>query len=694
MNKFKGISVKNKINKKSSDFTKKNNSIKKKIFLSITLIILVSVIVLGGTASFLSYESTFDTLKQAMHEVAKASAENVTKELNTYKTVASETGLIPQLSKSDITLEEKANILNSRIEMLNLMDLNVANKEGVVVSTKTGESEVISHQNYFKEAMDGNIYVSDAQFDGKTFDMYFMIVAPLWKDGIYNSTIDGAVILKIDGKKVSEIASKIVVGEAGFGSIIDKRGYTIGHSDYDKVLNLENVILNYEIDGSNKELALLQQDMLNNSTNLGTYKSIEGNKLLAYAPINGTNGWGVLVDVPQDEYMGSTYSTILATIILGIVSIVISAFIGFKLSNEIANPIIACANRLKLLSEGDLHTEIPKTKSKDETALLLNSLESTVNELKDVIRDISYHLGVISKGDLTNYVEKNYKGDFGPIQQSLIQILKSLNYIFRKIDESAEQVASGSQQVAAEAFALTEGATEQASSIEELAATINEISEQIILNDENAQRGKIISEDTSKEVQNGKDKMNHMIHAMNDINDASVQISKIIKTIEDIAFQTNILALNAAVEAARAGAAGKGFAVVADEVRNLASKSAEAAQNTTQLIENSLKTIENGANIADDTLKSFNSIVEKTNLTVSIVEQIALASQQQAQAISQVNTGIEQISSVVQTNSATAEEGSASSEELSSQAMLLKNLLNGITVKGNSKTIVENTEEI
>ncbi len=673
----------------------KNSSIKKKIFLNITSIILVSAFVIGGMASYLSYKSTFDTLEQTMKEVAKSSSSVVTKELDIYKAVASEVGLIPQLSKPDITRKEKADIFNSRKEMLNLIDLNVTDKKGAVASYGTEASEVVAHMDYFKKAMNGEVYVSGAQFDGKTFDMYFIISAPLWKDGIYGSTVEGAVILKVDGKTVSDIVSQVVVGEKGFGSIIDKGGYTIGHPDYQKVLNLENTIMNYKNDGSNEQLASLEEKMLNKELNFGSYESSDGKKLLSYSEIEGTDGWGLLIEVPQSEYMGNTYLNIMMTVGLGIAAILISAFIGFRISNKIADPIIACANRLKLLSEGDLHTEVPKTSSRDETGILLSSLEITINEVNDVIRDISYHLGTIADGDLTKYVEKDYLGDFDPIEQSLKQILKSLNYMFRKIDESSEQVASGSQQVAAGAQILTEGATEQASSIEELAATISEISEQIISNDENAQYGKKISEDTSKEVQKGTEHMNQMIHAMNDINEASVQIGKIIKTIEDIAFQTNILALNAAVEAARAGSAGKGFAVVADEVRNLASKSAEAAKNTTLLIENSLKTINKGDKIADDTLKSFNSIVEKTKMTVTIVEQIAEASQQQALAISQVNTGIEQISSVVQTNSATAEESSAASEELSGQAILLKNLLSRVKIKPSSKIKEEiNDEEL
>ncbi|MFA9424498.1 MAG: methyl-accepting chemotaxis protein, partial [Sedimentibacter sp.] len=243
---------------------------------------------------------------------------------------------------------------------------------------------------------------------------------------------------------------------------------------------------------------------------------------------------------------------------------------------------------------------------------------------------------------------------------------------------------SGSEELAGGAQVLTQGATEQASSIEELAATINEISEQIISNAESAQNAKRTSEDTAAEVQKGTEHMQHMISSMDEINSSSVQIGKIIKAIEDIAFQTNILALNAAVEAARAGSAGKGFAVVADEVRNLANKSTQAAKNTSELIENSLNAITKGAKIANETVDSFDLIVKKTNMTVALVEKIAEASQQQAIAASQVNEGIEQISSVVQTNSATAEETAAASEELSSQAIIVRNLLRTIKIRNSN----------
>jgi len=659
------------------------NSIKKKMFLNITIIILVVVIMIGGVSSYLSYKSTFDTLEQTMQEVADASSDVVSKELDIYKTIAAEVGLISQLSQPEITPEEKSSIFNTRVEMHGLKDITVADKEGFVVSA-SGNTEVVKHLDYFNASINGDVFVTDALFDAATFEMYYVVSAPLWKDGIYGSSVEGVVILKVDGKTLSDIATSVVIGEGGFGSIIDKEGYTIGHPEYDKVLNLENIILNYEADGSNGELALLEQKMLSGESHFGVYESNGTKNLLSYAPIEGTDGWAMLVDAPQSEYMESTNFSIIATIALGILSILAAAFLGFRMASKIANPIIACAERLKLLSEGDLHTEVPKTKSKDETGLLLNSLEKTINELNTIIQDISYHLGVIVNGDLTKYVDKDYLGDFEPIKKSVVQIIKSLNYIFRNINDSAEQVASGSEEVAGGAQVLTQGATEQASSIEELAATINEISEQTISNAKSALNAKKISEDTAAEVQKGTEHMKQMINSMDEINASSVQIGKIIKAIEDIAFQTNILALNAAIEAARAGSAGKGFAVVADEVRNLASRSSEAAKNTTQLIENSLNAISKGAKIADETVKSFDLIVKKTNMTVSIVEKIAEASQQQALGASQITSGIEQISSVVQTNSATAEESAAASEELSGQAIVLKNLIEGIKTRNSA----------
>jgi len=654
-------------------------SIKIKLFVNIIGIILVVQILTGCVSAYLCYKVTFDTLENTMDDVALATAGVATLKLETYKTIAADLGLMASLSDPLTTQQEKANIYKQRIDKYKLVDVYITDAKGSAVSSNTGKTNMVNDTDYFKASMNGESFITAPQISKNTGELVVIASAPLWKNGQFGSSIVGVTVVEIDGFVLSDIGANVNVGTGGYGYILDKEGYTIGHPTHENVLNHENSILSK--DGTVKVVAELEKKMVGGEAKFGTYTYGGIKKLLAYAPIEGTDGWGFFVNTPQSEYMGTTKFSIIVTVVLAILSVIGAVSMAISLSNKIANPIIACSKRLKLLSEGDLHTEVPKVKSKDETGLLLESMEITVDALDVIVNDISYHLEKIADNDLTADVDKDYRGDFASINLSTKKIIEGLNDIMGQIDESAEQVASGSEQVAGGAQALAQGSTEQASSVEELAATINEMSEQIKQSATNAENAKKIADETSKEVQNGSKQMDKMTIAMGEINETSLEIGKIIKAIEDIAFQTNILALNAAVEAARAGSAGKGFAVVADEVRNLASKSAEAAKNTTRLIEGSLQAVANGAMIAEKTEESLKLIVEKTNMTVFHVNEIAMATQQQALSASQVTVGVEQISAVVQTNSATAEESAAASEELSGQAIVLKNIISKLKLK-------------
>lgn len=289
--------------------------------------------------------------------------------------------------------------------------------------------------------------------------------------------------------------------------------------------------------------------------------------------------------------------------------------------------------------------------------------------------------GKAADGDLDVELSVQTKDEIGQLAAAFNHMTHNINEVMLNISASADQVASGSTQVSETGMVLSQGATEQASTIEELTASLEEISSQTTLNAENAETANKLATDARKDAVIGNDQMKEMLNAMHEINDSSNNISKIIKVIDEIAFQTNILALNAAVEAARAGQHGKGFAVVAEEVRNLAARSANAAKETTDMIEGSMRKVEDGTKIANETANALNQIVEVVTEVTDLVSQIARASHEQAIGISQITEGVTQVSQVTQTNSATSEESAAASEELSSQAEMLKEQVQRFNLK-------------
>ena len=379
----------------------------------------------------------------------------------------------------------------------------------------------------------------------------------------------------------------------------------------------------------------------------------------------------------------SLYRTATLTMAAVVIAIIlVGVFFSFVIIRLIKIPISEIENAATKMAEGDLDVKISYT-SKDELGVLAAQVGRLIHKLQLIIADENQFLAKMAEGDFTvdSTCEAAYTGGFYPLLVSFRGIADKLNDTMLQISQSSAQVAGGADQVSNGAQALAQGATEQASSVQELAATIDEISNKVSQNADSARQASKAADSVSVKMNVSKEKMQQMTHAMGDISSCSSEISKIMKIIEDIAFQTNILALNAAVEAARAGAAGKGFAVVADEVRNLANKSTEASENIAALIENSLQAIENGTQIADDTAQSLIQAVNDVNEMAGIIEQISEASSDQADSIAQLTVGIDQISNVVQTNSATAEESAAASEELSSQSQLMKSLVGRFQLK-------------
>lgn len=387
--------------------------------------------------------------------------------------------------------------------------------------------------------------------------------------------------------------------------------------------------------------------------------------------VNGVpDTWSSAFVVDKSEVLSGVTQIVYIVIACSVAGVILLAFFAALFLRRSLKPIRSLVAMATDLEHGKLTTSI-QVKTKDELGELSQIFNRTANSLNGYIKEISEILLEISNGTLTSAVKQEYIGDYGPIKSALNEILSALNGTFININTVADQVSAGSSQVASGAQVLATGATEQASAMEQLTSTIENISRDVRRNDQSISQASEYIEQASSGVKKSNEYMGALLQAMYGINNSSSRISAIIKIIDDISFQTNILALNAAVEAARAGQAGKGFAVVAEEVRNLASKSAAAALQTSDLITESIASIKEGTRLADATSNALTTVAEKAQLVQKTNAEISEASAAQAIAISEMEKGLQQVSIVIQSVTATAEENAAASEELSSQAQIL-----------------------
>ncbi len=652
-------------------------SIRKKITVCLMATLLTALIAVGAASSALSYRSTVATVDQMMSETAVLAAQRIEQELTAYKNVAMDTGCIPQLSDDDTSPEAKRAIIDERVVMHGFQRGNIIGADG----TSIFDGKDYSDREYVKQAMQGNVYVSEPLVSKITGELSIMVAAPLYANGNHGSTIVGVVYFVPPETFLNDIVSSIQIGDNCRAYMINKSGDTIADITLDTITT-QNIERDAQSDSSLKSRAALHAAMRQGENGFGSIQADDGPRFLAYAPVGGTDGWSLAVAAPKSNYLADTYFGILISVLVIVVSIIASIVVALKLSSNISVPMRACAERMKLLVEGDLKAPVPQTAGQDETAELTRSTAAMVEGLNTIIDDIGYLLSEMANKnfDIQSPHRDAYVGGFQSILLSMRTLKMELSGTMRQIDSSAGQVSSASGQVSTGAQTLSQGSMEQASSIEELAATINDISA-------SAQKTSAAAEEAGRfvglagaQLGTSVEHVKELNAAMERISSSSEEISKIIAAIENIAFQTNILALNAAVEAARAGSAGKGFAVVADEVRNLASKSDEAAKATKELIESSIMSVSEGSqavNRVTESLERTNELAGNVSVQMNVVVE---AVENQTTALVQVTEGIDQISSVVQTNSATAQESAAASQELSAEANSLKQLVDRFTL--------------
>ena len=652
-------------------------SIRRKITVCLMATVLIALIAVGSASITLNYRSTIATVDQMMCQTAVLASERIEQELSAYRNVAMDTGCVPQLSASSVSVEEKRTIIQERVEMHNFQRGNIIGLNGHSIF----DGQDYSDREYVIQAMQGNVYVSEPLVSKITGELSIIVAAPIYAGGIHGGRITGVVYFVPPETFLNDIVSSIQVSPNSRAYMINKSGDTIADITLDTITT-QNIEREAQSDSSLKGLAALHADMRQGSNGFGSYHSAEGRQFMAYAPVEGTDGWSVAVTAPGMDYLADTYFGIFLNVAVIVISILASIVVALKLSSNISIPMRACAQRMKQLVEGDLQSPVPQARGRDETADLTRSTAELVEGLNTILGDIGYLLTEMANQnfDVQSAHREAYVGEFQGILQSMRTLKVQLNGTMRQINASAGQVSSASGQVSTGAQSLSQGSIHQASSVEELAATITDISA-------SAQRTSSAAAEAGQYVNQAGAQLGISIEYVQDLNtamsrisDSSQEISKIISTIENIAFQTNILALNAAVEAARAGVAGKGFAVVADEVRNLASKSDEAAKATKELIEGSMAAVADGSEVVNKVTDSLNrtgvlagNVTTQMNIVVEAVEN-------QTTAIAQVTQGVDQISAVVQTNSATAQESAAASEELSAEASALKQLVEQFTL--------------
>ncbi len=537
-------------------------------------------------------------------------------------------------------------------------DYNLASPEIIA------EGYDVTSKEYYKAVTENKVWITEPYVDTISGGVVITISAPVNVDG----SVIGLTAVDIAIDKLTTMVDEYELGDTGHFSLLTNNNTIVAHKDKDTLLkSIEEIELSDNI----------VQSIKNRDSNVMEYTYNNENYYGNCVKI-GDTGWQVLSSLPSSELTSDTNRLILTIVIIFIILLASMLMTIFAVVRRVTRPIRKITDITNKLAAGELDVNID-INSNDEIGILAKSIKSLTVRLKSYIVYIEESVRVLdemAEGNLNVELKNDHEGEFAKLKVALLNVSDTLKKTIGKIKESSYSINMNAEQVSAGAQTLAQGTTEQASAIEELSAEINEIYATIVHNAEYAENAGNKALEASKEVEQGNVQMRDMLAAMDEISNSSNEIGKIIKVIDDIAFQTNILALNAAVEAARAGSAGKGFAVVADEVRNLAGKSAEAAKQTTALIENSIRAINNGTMLAGKTGKSLVEIVDRTSETNDLINEIVKASSGQTVSVNQIKGGIEQISSVIQQNAATAENSAANSEELSGQVQLLNDLVN------------------
>jgi methyl-accepting chemotaxis protein len=565
-------------------------------------------------------------------------------------------------------MEKRKELLAATASATELLDLSIAAPDGLTYSDTD-----IHEREYFAEAMKGNTYISSPVIRKTNNSVVIMAGSPLPEGA-------GVIYGGISYDLFSTLIEQHEYDDA-FSVILDKNGNIVAFPEKEVIEQVTSFEVIAQENPQYTPLANISQIVRDANSEGKAELAYNGTKYdVVYKPLDNVENWYIITAISHNELMKNFYSIISIIPVLFVITIIIGVLIAIKLSKSLSKPIIDVSKHLKSIEGGDL-SESSNTSFIKECSDLYTSLANTRTKLRSYIEEIGRVLLSYSNGDLTAKTTIDYVGDFSEIRTSIDSFSTMIGQTMMDVTNASKDVDTQSSQINQMSDALAASAEEQAGIVTELMSSISQINkkaeENTKISNETAQLSTIIRESAEK----GTSQMSNLTDAVNDISAASKSIEKVIKVIDNIAFQTNILALNAAIEAARAGEAGKGFSVVADEVRTLASQSSAAVQETTALIKNSISKTELGAAIANETAQSLSDIVTGINNSTKMIERITESSAEQNEAVLEITEAVQNVSDVINQNASAAEESAASCRTLSSTANKMRGIVDKFTLE-------------